>query len=209
MTMEGKVDFAGKKVQMTMDMGNLAESMGEGGEINADDLNMEMVMQDTTMYMSMPLLEKELGEKWVKIDLQKALEGSGIDLAGLQQQTSSMSPTEQLKLLKTMGDLEEVDDNHFKGTVDLRKLPGESGKKIAELGGSPTYPTEVWVNDDGYIERQKMEMTQKVEGQTIKSAVDVRYTDFGTAVDIDTPDPDDVRDMTDIAQQGIEEQGGG
>jgi hypothetical protein len=203
MTMTGVADVAGKRMRMETDMSQLAAQ--SGGEVDADDLKMEAILIDTTMYMHMPVFEEEIGEKWAKVDLQKALEGSGIDLAGMQQ--IGTSPADQLKFLKETSDLEELGDGHYKGTTDLRKYPG-GGDKIAKLAGDPLMPVEVWIGDNGYIERYKMRMTQKVEGQTVKSDTDFRYSDFGTKVEVEAPPADDVKDLTEQTQKGLEEQQG-
>jgi len=201
MTMKGVADLAGKRARIEMDMSAAAATAG--GQLDPDDMKIEAVMVGTTMYMAMPFLEKQLGAKWMKIDMQRALEGSGIDLAQLQQM-SSMSPSDQLDFLRSTGDIEEVGDNHYKGTVDLRKVPG-GGERLAKLSGATTFPVEVWIGDNGYIERYAMTMSQKVQGDTVKSRMEFRYSDYGTRVAVEAP-TEGVKDMTELAKQGIEQQ---
>jgi hypothetical protein len=195
MTMNGVADVKGNKAKFDMDMGALMQGASGG------DSKVQAIQDGMTMYMKMPMLEKQLGAEWMKLDMDKALEGTGIDLSALQQQSSSMNPAEQLKYLKTMGDVEEVDENHYKGTVDVRKMPG--GKKLAELSGATTVPVELWINDDGYIERYAMTLSQKIQGQSMKMAMDMRFSDYGIKVDIEPPPSGDVKDLTDLAKKGL------
>lgn len=205
MRMEGVTDLAGKQAQMTFDMSAMADAAPAQGQINGDDLKGELVMTGTTMYMKMPIVTRELkGKEWLSVDLQKALEGTGVDFAQMQQ-LSSTNPAEQITWLKQMGDIKEVEDGHYKGTVDLRKVPG-GGARIAKLAGSSTFPVEVWVNDEGYVERQLMTMSQKVAGVTTKTKMDMRYRDFGAAVTVKPPAEDNVQDVTSLAKQGVQQQ---
>ncbi|HEX8205285.1 MAG TPA: LppX_LprAFG lipoprotein [Solirubrobacteraceae bacterium] len=221
MTMNGTVEAQGQKIPMKMegdaDLAKLAmhAKTQAGGGIP----EIEMVMLGTTMYMKMPGLEQAFdGAEWIKMDLQKVGEEMGVDFAQLMQMGQS-SPAEQLKYLKAMSDLEElgtetidgVETTHYKGVVDLRKYPdtlpeGEREQarrnvdKLIELAGTSTTPTEVWIDEDSLVRRQKMTMSQKKPVET-KTEMDVRYTDFGKDVDIQAPE--NAKDVTDLATKGI------
>jgi hypothetical protein len=206
MKMQGVTDLTGKQAQMTFDMSGFADAAPTQGQVDGDDLKGEIVLTGTKMFMKMPIVTRELkGKEWLSVDLKAALEGSGVDFAQLQQ-LSSTNPAEQIAWLKQMGDIEEVGDGHYKGTIDVRKLPG-GGERLAQMSGASTFPVEVWVNDDGYIERQKMTMAQKIQGVTTKTEMDMRFSDFGTPVMVKPPSADNVQDVTALAKQGVEQQG--
>ena len=193
MTLAGVADVKGRRVRIKSTSASQAA------------LNMETVMIGTTMYLKSATFQQAFDKAWARIDMQKALEGSGVDFAALQQMGSG-DPAQQLRMLKQTSDLEELGDGHFKGTSDLRKYPG--GEKLAKLSGDPLVPVEVWVGESGYVERYKMRMTQKAGGRTVQSDMDVRYSDFGRRVEVQAPPAGDVKDMTDLAKKGIAEQQG-
>jgi hypothetical protein len=128
LTMSGEVSAKGNRARLDLDMSGIAAV--SGGQLKADQLHGEERLIGTTMYMRMPAFTKALGAEWIKLDLDKALSGSGVDVGQLQQ-LNSQSPAEQLKFLRATSDIEkagtdEVDGvktDHYKGTLRFREYP--------------------------------------------------------------------------------------
>jgi len=209
--MEGDADLRDTRVHLKTD--------GGGGVPE-----METVMIDTVMYMKMEGLEEQLGAEWVKFDLAEVGKGMGVDFEQLMQ-LGQGSPAEQLDYLRAMADLEEVgteqidgvETTHYKGVVDLRKYPDavpesereearRSVDKLIELSGDATTPTEVWIDDESLVRRQKMTMTQTKPAKST-TKMDIRFTDFGKSVSIEAPRG--AKDITDLAKDSIEQGSGG
>lgn len=205
MRMEGDADFRNSRMRATMKMGGGVPQM-------------EMVMAGTVMYMKMEGLREALGTEWVKFDFQAIGEEMGVNFEQLMQ-LGQASPAEQLKYLRAMADLEEVgtetidgvETTHYKGVVDMRRYPdtlpeperAEARKmvdKIVELSGDATTPTEVWVDEDSLIRRQRMSMTQKKPAEA-KIDMEIGFSDFGKRVDIQVPYG--AKDVTELARRSL------
>jgi hypothetical protein len=211
MKAEGDADLRNSRLRMTTEGGNGLPSV-------------ETVMLGTVMYMKMAGFEKALGSEWVKFDMAKVGEELGIDFEQFLQMGQA-SPAEQLKYLRAMADLEEVgtetvdgvETTHYKGVVDMRRYPDtvpaaereearRAVEKLVELSGDATTPTEVWIDEDSLVRRQKMTLKQK-KPQELTTEMDIRYTDFGKRVEVEAPE--DAKDVTELATQGVREQSGG
>jgi hypothetical protein len=178
---------------------------------------MDVVTDGLTMYMKFPaaMTQDKLpdGKTWVKIDMQKALEGGGIDLSAFMN-AGSTDPSAQLQQLKAMGDIEQVgtedvdgvQTTHYKGVVDLRKaanlVPADqrdqarrSADKLVELaGGTSTIPTQLWIDDQGHIRKLKQTTPNATTGDVTST---IEYSDFGATEAIDIPSDDETLDITD------------
>ncbi|HEX2084911.1 MAG TPA: LppX_LprAFG lipoprotein [Solirubrobacteraceae bacterium] len=210
--MEGDVDFVERRMHAKLDGAPLAKAAGVD---DRDQFDMEQIVIGTTFYMRMPMLTESLGVDWVKMDLQKVGEAAGLDFSQLMQ-LGSGDPGQQLEQLHAMSDLEEVGredvdgvaTTHYKGEVDLRRfadvVPEEDREKtrksmdrLIEMMGRSRYPTEVWIDDDHLIRRQRFSMSMR-KPQEMEMDMDVRYSDFGKQVDIRAP-KGEIRDMTEVA----------
>jgi hypothetical protein len=69
-------------------------------------------------------------------------------------------------------------------------------------------PVEVWVDDEDMIRRQKFSMTMTTGGQKTKTAMDMRFSDFGADVEV-SPPSGEVKDMTELASQGMKQGAAG
>ncbi|HEV2061918.1 MAG TPA: LppX_LprAFG lipoprotein [Solirubrobacteraceae bacterium] len=218
MTVTGTVETQGQSIPLSMDGDadlrklRMRSTIEMGGGLP----EIEQVLVGTVMYMRMEGLEEALGAEWVKFDLARIGEQMGVDL-GQMMQMSQASPAQQLDYLRTMADLEEVgtetidgvQTTHYKGEVDLRRYPDvvpaedrekarRSIEKLIEMSGQPTTPTEVWIDDESLVRRQRMTMTQR-EPQQMKMEMQIDYTDFGKRVEIEAPKG--AKDVTDLAAQ--------
>jgi hypothetical protein len=201
--MEGDADLENLRMRSTMEMGDQIPKI-------------EQVMIGTVMYMKMDGLEQALGAEWVKFDLAKIGEEMGIDL-GQMMQMSNASPAQQLDYLRAMADLEDagsetidgVETTHYKGEIDLRKYPDvvsaedretarRSIDKLIEMNGQSRMPTEVWIDEDDLVRRQRMFIEQK-KPQEMKMDMTINFSDFGKRVEIEAPAG--AKDVTDLAAQ--------
>jgi hypothetical protein len=217
----------GMHLQMTVEVGG-QRVRGEGfvdpvkqqGHITmtipgAGDI--ETVTDKLKIYMKLPdalLSNVDLpdGKAWIAIDLQKALEGQGVDLSSFMG-GGATDPGAQLRQLKAMGDVDEVGTEdvggvattHYAGTVDLheagdvvpaaqRDAARRSAEKLIELnGGKAQIPTELWIDEDGHVRRMK-QTTPTPEGEVTST---IEFTDFGGTEAIEVPPADETYDISD------------
>ena len=193
------------------------------GTLPPDALEGEVVFDGFEIYMQLPILTASLpeGKSWLKLDLQSALEGQGVDLGQLGSIGQS-NPTATLRQLEAVSeDLEDVGEEdvrgvpttHYEATVDLTRYPDvvpeeereavqESVDALIELTGTETIPTEVWVDEDGLVRRfsQSYSYDQPPAGE-VRQSQTIEFSDFGTEVDVEIPPEDEVFDATDLATQ--------
>jgi hypothetical protein len=99
--------------------------------------------------------------------------------------------------------------------VDVSKLPG--GEQMSKRLG-PTLPMQVWLDDEGRLRRQQVDMTVEAPAsasatpdngaapQQLKMSTVMEFSDFGTDVDAEAPPAGQVADMTDEALRGAQQQ---
>jgi hypothetical protein len=212
MRLDGDTDLAGREARFTFS----SEAAGE-------EISGEQILQGTTIYMRMDLFEQAFGTEWVKMDVQKVLEQEGLDFGGLMQ-LGSQNPAEQLAWLRATADLEEVGEEdvdgvqttHYKAVIELRRVADAAPEderdevrrsidRLVELSGMERVPTEVWVDDENLIRRQRMTMEQE-KPQPSTTTLDMRFSDYGKRVDVDAPGGE-VKDITDLTAESLREQG--
>jgi hypothetical protein len=159
------------------------------------------------------------GAEWMKLDLSEQV--------GSQMQT--MDPREQLKMLRSSKDFEEVGSErvrgvpttHYKATVDqgdeVDRLRDEGEDAAADFlekvieanDGVETVDVEAWVARDKTIRRMKMEIPFSLgaapAGGSMVMTMDLY--DFGIEPDIELPSDDEVFDATNIAREEVEQLG--
>ena len=60
--------------------------------------------------------------------------------------------------------------------------------------GSDTIATSVWIDDDGLIRRERMELSMMIEGEPIEATLRMSFSDRH---EVAVPDEGDVKDITD------------
>jgi hypothetical protein len=225
----GEMDMRGRRGRFELDMGAFAERLrGTLPEESADalggpeDWQMELVLDDTQMFMRFGVLQKELpeGKDWIGFDIAEVNEGAGID-PSITQASMGSDPRQMLRLLRTTSDDVErlgeegvrgVDTTHYRATVQLdkyvelvpereRERAEQSVERLKEQFGDDRFDMEVWVDDKQLVRRTRMEFsTQLPEGggkMTIRDTTD--YFDFGARIDVVIPPAGKVDDVTDEA----------
>ncbi len=203
---EGVIDLADGDSEMTL---------------TAEGQKIEQRVIDGTVYQKVPEAQQANvpGNKpWIKIDLKKAAQQNGGGSGGATQvndpaETAGFAKGVTDKDVKKIG-TEKVDGTNttrYRVTIDIDKLAGPGDRAKAEqlkkqLG--PTLPMDVWLDDDGRIRRQQMDMRMKApdgSGAGGPQKADVRtvieYSDFGTELEADPPAAGQTADMTGKAQR--------
>ncbi len=199
------------------------EIPGAPSVLPADALQGQVVFEELTIYMRLPILTGQLpqGKEWLKLDLQDALSGQGVDLAQLSQVGQS-NPTAALRQLEAVSDdLDELGEEevrgvpttHYRATVDLNRYPDvvpeeereaveASVRALIDLTGTETIPTEVWVDDEGLVRRFSQSYSYEMPpAGEVSQTQTLELYDFGTDVEVEIPPADRVFDATKLASQ--------
>jgi hypothetical protein len=225
MSGDGVFDYSRPRGRMTVDLGNFAE-LSRGVLV---DRPMEFVFDGLVYYMRFPggLIELgPLGDKWLKLDLEKVDAKTALDLGGLQQ--TNQNPAQLLQFLRgTSDDIEElgqeevrgVETTHYRATVDLDEavdgtaeigeLPDEMREQLeAEIErmknqtGLETLPVDVWLDEDDLVRRIRIDVTFPVQGEELGLEMTTDFFDFGVDVDVAPPSADETVDIMELARGG-------
>ncbi|MFD4348012.1 hypothetical protein ACFWQ6_24640 [Streptomyces coelicoflavus] len=188
--------------------------------ITAQDKSIEQRVVDQVLYQKVSGQKAPGGKPWFKIDLKKAAaqQGLGNQQIGDPAQTAAYAKAITDKDVTKVG-TEKIggsDTTHYKVSVDVSKLPG--GEQMSKQLGS-TLPMQVWLDDEGRLRRQQIDMTVKAPAsataqpdksagpQQLRMSTVMGFSDFGTESDVEAPSAGQVADMTDKALQGSRKQG--
>ncbi|GGV81400.1 hypothetical protein [Streptomyces griseoloalbus] len=182
--------------------------------ITAQGKSLEQRVVDEVLYQKTPGRNAPGGKPWVRIDLDKVAAQQGVNnqQIGDPAQTASYAKAITDEDVTKVGTekIDGVNTTHYRVSVDVTKLPG--GDQMREQLG-PTLPMQVWLDDEGRLRRQQMDMTVKVAAsasatpdagaapQQLKMSSVMQFSDFGTEVDAEAPPAEQVADMTDKALQ--------
>jgi hypothetical protein len=186
------------------DNANKRGSMTVHANVQGLDMQIDEVMDGTTIYMKSPLFSAALpaGKTWLKLDLAKVGASQGIDLSQLmgQDPAQSFAQLQASGRVTEVGDetIDGVDTTHYRGRIDLTKLP--QGAKIAALTHAKYGPYDVWIGkDDGYVRRVRSSYT--LQQQSI--AMTMNFSDFGKDVSVNVPAAAETADATSQSIQGL------
>ncbi|CAL9438036.1 hypothetical protein [Streptomyces sp. Tu 3180] len=203
--------------------GQGALDMTEGDSVmtvTAQGKRVEQRVVDQILYQKMDGQKAPGGKSWVKIDLAKAAEKQGVNPQQIGDPAQSAAYAKAItdKDVTEVGTekVDGVDTTRYKVTVDVAELPG--GDQLRRQIG-PTLPMEVWLDDQGRLRRQQVDMTVKASAasgqpesgtspQQVKVSTVMEFSDFGAEVDAEAPPAQQVADMTDEALRGGQGQGG-
>lgn len=220
MTIQMKLSAEGRTI--TSD-GKGAIDLAEGDsvmKITAQGKSVEQRVVDQVLYQKSPDQKAPGGKSWIKIDLEEvaAQQGLSNQQIGDPAQTAAYSKAITDQDVEKVGPekVDGVDTTRYKVTVDVSELPG--GDQIHRQLG-PTLPMQVWLDDEGRLRQQRIDMTVKApasasakpdstaSSKQLKMSTVMRFSDFGTEVDAKAPPAEQVTDMTDQALRGGNEQG--
>jgi hypothetical protein len=224
----GAFDRPARKVQMTMDLGSFAELMGGlasslgGGQAPTEltdpsKWKLEMRMDGNVAHMRVPFLTSELpdGKEWVRLDLAKAAQLRGMDLADMQSFAKGSDPRATLDYLRSISgeltdlgteDVRGVPTTHYFAAVDWQKALARAARDagqegfLTQLQGMPaavaSVPVDVWVDADNLVRRMTMGFSFGTAGQPeqAKASIDMELFDYGSPVNVEAPPAADVVD---------------
>jgi hypothetical protein len=211
--------FAGHRMAMAMDLGDALTGLlggAGGGSLPAGfDEPMQVVVDGTTAYVRLPMLEGLLGTSgWL------AATPEDLDTVGaLGFGAGTSDPSQLLQALRGMADdVEEVgheqirgeDTTRYRGTLDLSKaldqVPEDRRAALEQqLEGFDTeladVPAEVWVDEDGLARRLRLDFadlaTQQV-GSATSATLTLELFDYGDDVTVDVPPADETTPIGDV-----------
>ncbi|MFF5255401.1 hypothetical protein ACFY4K_25630 [Streptomyces leeuwenhoekii] len=188
--------------------------------VTADGKSIEQRVVEQVLYQKVPGQKVQGGKTWMQIDLKKAAQSQGLNGQQIGDPARSAAYAKAItdKDVTKIGEdkIDGVDTTHYKVSVDVARLP--NGTQLRRQVG-PTLPMHVWLDGDGRLRRQQLDMTVKAPASTsakpdnsaspqqIKMTMVMNYSDFGTEVEAEAPPTGQVADVTDEAmQQGQEQQ---
>ncbi|OEJ26770.1 hypothetical protein AS594_22055 [Streptomyces agglomeratus] len=217
MTLTTRTSAQGKSVaakgQGVIDLseGDSEMTLSAGGQ------RIEQRVVDGIVYQKLPKAQqaKVPGKKpWVKIDLAKAAQqNGGSSQVNDPAESAGFAKGVTDKDVKKIGTEQIAGTNttRYRVTVDVDKLartgdPAKADRLKKQLG--PTLPMDVWLDDDGRIRRQQMDMHLKAPGGAAADGpqkADVRtvieFSDFGAELDVEPPAAARTADLTGRAKQ--------
>lgn len=177
-------------------------SMTAHATVGGIDLQIDEILDGTTIYMKSPLFAATLpaGKTWLKLDLEKVGKTKGIDFGALMSQ----DPNQSFAQLQASGQVAEVGDEtlygvpvtHYRGRIDVSKLP--QGAQIQAFTKAKYGPYNVWIGkDDGYVHQVAVQYSYVTPGVGRQSAtITTTFSDFGKAVTVNVPPAAEVLDAT-------------
>lgn len=212
---EGLFDFQSQRGRLVLDL----SSLGLQGTTGTT----EIVFNADLVFMKLPFDLPQLKTRpWVKIDLGKLDQVTGIDVSRLRQ-IQSNDPTAALNYLrgvtedvKVMGreDVRGESTTHYKALIDLAKaaravpaeLKGDIARIIEQLG-SDTIDSDVWIDGQGRLRKLQYQVDlSKVDPPAKTGAAapggvltaTFELFDFGIEAEIADPPPEQVTELEDL-----------
>ncbi|MFI7140137.1 hypothetical protein ACIBQ5_21055 [Streptomyces massasporeus] len=214
-------DTAKVKLRVQTSPGGASQTANGQGVVDLDDGDsvMTLTMQgqrieqrviDRVLYQRMPRGQAPGGKPWIKIHLGRVAAQQGTDGRSMSDPAQSAAYakaiTDKDVTEKGSATVNGVETTHYRVSADVADLPG--GDALRKQVG-PTLPMDVWLDDEGRMRRQQIDMTVRTPEATRRSSsgatsapekVTVRtvmdFTDFGTEVEAVAPPAGQVTDMT-------------
>jgi hypothetical protein len=179
--------------------------------LTAQGQQIEQRVIDQVLYQKMPEGQAPGGKPWIRIDLGKVADRQGAGDQGVSDPAQSAAYakaiTDQDVTEKGTAMVNGVRTTHYRVGVDVAELP--NGDTLRKQVG-PTLPMDVWLDDEGRLRRQQIDMTVKAAPQsagrssgaassapekvTVRTVMD--FTGFGAEVEAEKPPAGQVTDMT-------------
>lgn len=179
-------------------------------KVNFDGLEvpggLRMIMQDRTMYLRMDLLKTLLGvtKPWVRIDLDKAGEQSGVDVDQLLDQARRVDLQTSVKMLTSSADARAVgtetvggvETTRYTGTFKaedaVRLFEPEMQEKVRQnLYAAESMTFDIWVDQENLP--RKLTMTGDADGGKVD--VTMTFSDFNEPVKVKIPPASQVGEL--------------
>ncbi|HEV3227894.1 MAG TPA: hypothetical protein VGY97_00355, partial [Solirubrobacteraceae bacterium] len=163
------------------------------------------------------------GKKWLKLDLNAALAGKGINLNQLGGGLGGVDPSQYLSYLRGAGHVSKlgtaviggVTTTHYHTIIDLKTALQHLSKStpaasagiqslLRTAGSSTKIPVDVWIDGQGLVRREQIAYAINSgtgAGTTLNFTIDL--SDFGVPVSVTAPPASQVFDITTLATQGL------
>jgi hypothetical protein len=190
LTGAGAADPASKAAKVTM----------TGTDNRGNTAKIEMIALNTDFWLRLNLgnANQSLGistDKWLHLDAARL--GAG---ANLPVDPSGGAATANA-LFSGLTDVQQVDSQHFTGSVDLTKATGVSGidrDMLSRAGVQATsIPFTATLDGQGRLSDLKLDLSSIGPGQELE----VSYSDYGSPVTVTKPDPSQVAEAPDSVYQ--------
>ena len=218
--MKGQGEYNGKtglsRITMGTDLPPEAAAQVRGGRFEIEQVA-EARPGTVVMYMrSAAFGQLPGGAEWMKLDLSEQVGG----------QMQSLDPRDQLKMLRSSEDFEElgtervrgVPTTRYKATVDqgdeVERLRDEGEDSAADFlekvieanDGVDTVGVEAWVARDKTIRRLEMKVPFSLGAAPAGTSMlmTMELYDFGIEPHIELPDESDVFDASEIAREELD-----
>jgi hypothetical protein len=185
----------------------------------------EMRMVDKVMYIKLPAEEqKQMGtdKAWAKISADGTDPVSQALGGALSQSAEQSDPSKMLDQISKTGRIISSDQtelngeqvNHYKVELDVAKaidqftgqVPAAARDKLTEMlkGKDIKIPAELWLNKDNLPVQVTMDqgpMMQALGAPAGDAKFTIKYTDWGTQVDVTAPPADQVVDLGELMKK--------
>jgi hypothetical protein len=196
MSGDGDFDLDSSRGHLTIDLPSTS-----GGRI-------EEVTDGTILYLRSKLFEGQLpeGKTWIRLDLAKAGKSLAVDFSAL----ASQDPSKALEQLKQHGAVTRVGQEtigaekvtHYKVAIDPSSIPA----KLKELSDPKYGSNDIWIGDDGYIRRFRLDYTARFapgRSERVHTLITTDISKVGAPVEVSVPEDDETYDATDDAMQQL------
>jgi hypothetical protein len=213
MTGAGKLDKPKRASSFDLDMTEyMTKILSASGqplpkELSAPGMfNMKTIAIGDKLWMNFPMLTALTGttgttKPWTVVDV-KAL---GVD-AGDVMGSQGSDPTAALDYLNGLGKnakavgkekIRGVETTKFAGTVELatllKNVPAAQQAEVkAAFGSKPTFPVNVWIDNQSQVRRMDMSIDTTAQGTSVKTSTSTEFFGFGEPVSIVAPPADQV-----------------
>jgi hypothetical protein len=223
-TMEGSA--AGQTISatgaMAIDGANTKFSMSS----TAAGETTEMRMVDKVMYIKLPAeQQKQMGtdKSWAKISADGTDPISQAMGSALSQSAEQSDPSKILEQVSKAGRIISSDQtelngqqvNHYKVELDVAKsveqftdqVPAAARDKLTEMlkGKDIKIPAELWLNKDNLPVQVTLDQGPRLQARGAPGADDskftMKYSDWGTTVDVTAPPADQVVDLGELMKK--------
>lgn len=196
----GSIDFTGQQGILNLRLPT---------QLGSTSASIDMVFKDAVYYMKSPVFAQILppGTTWVKMDLKELSKSSSAAAAQFAQLAQS-DPSQFVDILRGSVQEQKVGTEKIDGDQTTRynaKIDYRKAAKVADDAMKPalqtaaagikqatggyTVPISVWIDSDGRVRREVVDVAVATSGSTAKSKVTVDFTDYGTDVNV-SPPPD-------------------
>ncbi|MGK5529117.1 hypothetical protein [Streptomyces sp. URMC 129] len=220
----GELEMSGAMAwapELAMDLTMTGEGLAADPSIPAE---LAVVWVDNVMYMNMG---EEFGSEfdgrdWISLDLTALAEESGdeavADALSFGLDEANQDPAQQLALLLESPEIEVVGEEtldgvevtHYQGTISVEDAMESNGSAdflteeerrqlidVMEDQGIESYDIEVWVDENDF----PVQIHQSYDTTMGPVEYEVRYSDFGSGVDVTAPPADSVVDFAELLQE--------